>query len=114
MDMANAVLFNPQALLEELTTIKTQNAQILELLNAKKYVTMQDVAQAQGVGLNKLRSEPWRMPTFGKADEGVRPKKWYLETYQRWMSTPMDEHKARWFSMDPDERNEYLGIGEDA
>lgn len=112
MNEPQALLFNPLVLLERLTTIETQNAQILELLNAKKYVTMQDVAQAQGVGLNKLRAEPWRMPMFGKADEGSRPKKWYTETYQRWNDVPMEEHKARWFSMDPDERKKCLGIEE--
>jgi hypothetical protein len=110
--MTTTMLFNPAVLEERLAVIEAQNREILELLNAKKYVTQKDIAKSQGVGAYTLIREPWRMPNFGMADEGTRPKKWYKETVRRWEETPIDQHRNRWNAMSPAERNKYMGIKE--
>jgi len=108
--MESTLLFNPIVFEQRLIAIEAQNREILDLLSAKKYVTQKDIAKSQGVGVHTLLREPWRMPNFGLADEGSRPKKWYRETVRTWDETPFDLRKSRWENMPPEERNRYLKV----
>ena len=80
--------------------------EILEL-NMKislKAFTLKEIAAGFGYKPQTLRCNPWKIPNYGKPDEGKNPGKWFYSTIKNWYAIPEDERRKKWEEMSSQER----------
>lgn len=95
-------------LVEKVSTIETELADIKTKLDLKAY-TLKEIAQGLGYSPQYLRHRPWKIPNFGKPDEGSHPGKWFYNTIAAWYAIPEDERRFKWESMSSKERRQAMG-----
>jgi hypothetical protein len=49
--------------------------------------------------LKEIAHRLWKIPNFGKPDEGNSPGKWFYNTIIAWYAIPGDERRFKWESM---------------
>jgi hypothetical protein len=86
---------------EELIDLKTR-------ADLKAY-TLKDLATGLGYSVQTLRNNPWKIPNYGRPDEGCNPGKWFYNTIKRWYAVPEEERRRKWESMSSRERREAQG-----
>lgn len=82
--------------------LRLENAMVSVLETGK--VSLSDVSKKQGVSRSTLLRQPWRMPGFGVPDAGNSPRRWWLKTYETWISIPEIERRTKWDLMPVRER----------
>lgn len=112
-----AILSSIAALLAEVARVREDLDMVLDYLPVPETLTTSDIAARRGssVGWLTLESAPWRLPGFGKADEGEGRRRWRRETVRRWYSEANWEEirRAEWEALTPAERRALQAGGEE-
>lgn len=103
-----AILANQAALLAELAEIRSTLDEVLRALPVPDTLTVSDIACRRGTSRAWLclESAPWRLPGFGKPDQGDRVRRWRRDTVVDWYASPTWEAERReeWEKLSPAER----------
>jgi hypothetical protein len=97
-----------QYLTNTISSMEKSIADLRTKLDLKAY-TLKEIAQGLGYSPQYLRHRPWKIPNFGKPDEGNSPGKWFYNTIIAWYAIPEDERRFKWESMSSAERRKFLG-----
>jgi hypothetical protein len=92
-------------------TVKEIKDELIDLktkVDLKAY-TLKDIANGFGYSVQTLRNYPWKIPNYGKPDEGSSPGKWFYNTIKKWYAIPEDERRLKWESMSSHERRKTTG-----
>ena len=101
-------------LVETVSEIKKELADVKSKVELRTY-TLKEIAKGLGYSTaQSLRNKPWKMPNFGKPDEGSHPGRWLYKTIVEWYAVPEDERRMKWESMTPRERRQAIGITDDS
>jgi hypothetical protein len=86
-------------------------AEILDLKvkSELKAYTLSEIAVGLGYKVQTMRNHPWKIPCYGKPDEGKAPGRWFYKTIRDWYDIPEDERRQKWESMSSVERREKMG-----
>jgi hypothetical protein len=95
-------------LMKEIGIIRQEIIDIKTKMDLKTY-SLKEIAQGIGYSPQTMRNKPWKIPTFGKPDEGVNPGKWFYNTIVEWYAIPEDERRFQWESLSSNERLKILG-----
>jgi chlorite dismutase len=88
--------------------IKSEIIDIKAKIELKAY-TLKEIANGLGYSVQTLRNYPWKIPNYGKADEGSNPGKWFYNSIKNWYDIPEEERRFKWESMSSRERREITG-----
>jgi hypothetical protein len=90
-----------------------RNAEALkDLKNAigvKDSFGVSDLARRWNVSESSLRSDPVRLPNYGRSDIGQGKKLWRRETVEAWEELSEEEHRDIWDRMSFVEKQKYIG-----
>jgi DNA-binding CsgD family transcriptional regulator len=95
-------------LVNTITEIKKEIIDLKTRSDLKVY-TLKEIAVGLGYSVQTLRNYPWKIPNYGKTDEGSNPGKWFYNTIKSWYDIPENERRSRWESMSSRERREITG-----
>jgi hypothetical protein len=95
-------------LTQEISAIRKDVIDIKTRLDLKAY-SLKEIAQGLGYSTQHLRHSPWKMPNFGRPDEGINPGKWFYSTIVKWYAIPENKRRDQWESMSSKERLIVLG-----
>jgi hypothetical protein len=103
----------PLGLLERIESrLSSLEDMMADDLNAQLTLTREDIARRQGVSLSKLQNEPWRLPNYGRPDDGSSKHLWRRETVKAWESASVEEHFKEWSRMTIEEQLRCRGVAE--
>jgi hypothetical protein len=95
-------------LLAEVAEMRATLGEVLAALPIPETMTTGDIAARRGCSASWIVSavHPWRLPNFGRPDEGEGVRRWRRETVREWYASPTWEadHRAEWKAMTPAER----------
>ena len=94
-------------LIEMVEGIKKDLVDLKTKADLRSY-TLREIASGLGYSVYTLRSKPWKMPHYGRPDEGIHPGKWFYNTIVNWYAIPEEERRGKWESMSSLERRKYL------
>jgi len=96
-------------LVETMSKIEKELADIKSKVELRTY-TLKEIAASLGYSsAQSLRNKPWKMPNYGKPDEGQHPGRWFYSTIVNWYAIPEDERRFNWESMTSKERLKAMG-----
>jgi hypothetical protein len=95
-------------LVENIKEIKKEIIDLNTKIELKAY-TLREIAKGLGYSTQTLRNCPWKIPNYGKPDEGISPGKWFYNTIKNWYSIPEEERRFNWESLSSRERLEITG-----
>jgi hypothetical protein len=95
-------------LMEEVKAMRQEVIDIKTKTDLKAY-SLKEIAQGLGYSPQYLRHRPWKIPNFGKPDEGSNPGKWFYNTIVNWYAIPENDRRSQWESMSSRDRLELLG-----
>ena len=100
------------AIRAEIAEVREMLADLLALMPVSEMMSVPDIAHRRGASQKWLRLEPWRLPNFGKSDEGDGLRRWRRETVRAWYAPTNWEavHRAEWEAMSFAARREILGV----
>ena len=93
---------------ETVTELKREMLDLQTKSDLRLY-TLKEIAQGFGYSTQTLRNSPWKIPNYGKPDEGCNPGKWYYKTIASWCAIPEDERRFKWEQMSSRERRKAMG-----
>lgn len=112
-----AILAGQAMLLSEVIAMRELLGEALAALPIPETMTTGDIAIRRGcsVGWITTITAPWRLPNFGKADEGEGVRRWRRETVRAWYASATWEAERRqeWEDMTPAARRELRGGGDE-
>lgn len=95
-------------LIAEVAEMRATLSEVLAALPIPETLTTTDIANRRGCSYSWITSaiHPWRLPNFGRADEGEGIRRWRRETVREWYASPTWEadRRAEWEAMTPAER----------
>ena len=104
----SAILGNQAAILAEVAEMRAILADVLAILPVPETMTTSDIARrrACSAGWLTAATSPWRLPNFGRADEGDGIRRWRRETVLDWYASAAWETERRelWEKMTPQQR----------
>lgn len=65
---------------------------------AGDFVTVQDIANYEGIALETLYRKPWLMPDNGVSPSGARNRKWRRGDWGAWRDIPVEIREARYWN----------------
>lgn len=90
-------------LIAEVAEMRATLGEVLAALPIPETLTTGDIAARRGCSKSWITSatHPWRLPNFGKADEGEGVRRWRRDTVRAWYASPTWEadHRAAWEAM---------------
>lgn len=95
-------------LVETIAEIKFEILELKTKSDLRAYA-LKEIAQGLGYSIQTLRNYPWKIPNYGKPDEGSCPGKWFYTTIKKWYEIPENERRLKWESMSSMERRKITG-----
>jgi hypothetical protein len=95
-------------LMETAADLKQEVLELRTRLDLKAY-TLKEIAAGLGYSVSHLKASPWKLPNYGRPDEGSNPGRWYYQTIVNWLAIPEDERRFKWESMSSTERRREMG-----
>ena len=95
-------------LMKEVGSLKKEFGDMRTRLDLKAY-SLKELAQGLGYSVQTLYNHPWKIPNYGKPDEGAHPGKWFYHTIMNWYAIPEDERRYNWESMSSKDRRSAMG-----
>jgi hypothetical protein len=95
-------------IVESIKEIKSEIIDLKTKFDLKAF-TLKEIAQGLGYNVQTLRNNPWKIPNYGKPDEGKNPGIWFYNTIKSWYNIPENERRLKWESMSSKERREITG-----
>ena len=95
-------------LIEMVESIKKELVELNTKADLRTY-TLKEIAKGFGYSVQTLYNKPWKVPNYGKSDEGASPSKWLYSTIVNWYAIPEDERRFKWESMSAKERRIAMG-----
>jgi hypothetical protein len=96
-------------LIETVESIKKEVVDLKTMAGLRAY-TLKEIAAGLGYSINTVRTKPWKMPNYGRPDEGMHPGKWFYNTIVNWYAIPEEERRSKWEAMSSLERRKHLNI----
>lgn len=69
-----------------------------------RMVGLSELANMQGISLNTIHVQPWRLPGFGTKAQKRKPMLFLRKDVDEWLTRPLDERRVEWQAMTMDER----------
>ena len=92
------------------TKVSSTQKMLSELIDiiGDPVLTIQDIADREGVSKSQLYKEPWRFPNFGQSDFASGRKRWKLKTYCKWIERADHVRRAEWNRMKLSDREKIV------
>ena len=69
---------------------------LLEAVNVREFLTIEDIAKKLGLSRRQLDRDPWLLPNFGKSDVPGKIRRWHRDTWRQWSAGDFDGYKDAW------------------